>query len=534
MLKTLIKKQLLELNAFYFQDRKTGKRRSAKGIVGMVALYVIVFAFLAFTFASVSMLIAAPLIESGMGWLYFAMMGLISILLGVFGGVFNTYAGLYHAKDNELLLAMPIPPSKILTARMTGVFAMGFMYEALVFVPTMIVYWIFADITPLNVIFPILLLFIIGFFVMSLTCALGWVVALISSKLKNKSIITVIISVVFFFVYYYASMRLNNIIQSLISNMDSIGEKFKVIYPFYLMGLGAEGKVLPMLGFTAIVAVLTAVTCVIMSRTFIKIVTTKSAEKKAVYKEEKAIKAGNESKALLKKELKRFLSSPTYMLNSGLGIAIFPVLAILSVIKADSLMDTLSLVFEETPSMADFLPISITAAACLILSMDAVTAPSISLEGKNIWILQALPVDPWNVLQAKEKLHIYLNAPVAAISVAVIGFSFGFEFTTIIYMVVAVAAFTMFCAAFGLVLNLKKPNLTWTNETVPVKQSFSVAVHMFSGWGIAAVFGLAGYALMGFVGTDPCILGFAIIMIFAARILNGWLRKKGTRIFSEL
>lgn len=533
MLKTLIKKQLLELNAFYFLDRKTGKRRSKNGIIGMAVLYIIIFAFLAITFASVSMLIAAPLIESGMGWLYFAMMGLMSILLGVFGGVFNTYAGLYHAKDNDLLLAMPIPPSKILAARLTGVYAMGFLYEALVFIPSIIVYWIFAKITPLNVIFPILLLFIIGFLVMSLTCALGWVVALISSKLKNKSIITVIISVVFFFAYYFVCMRLNNIIQSLISNIDAIGEKVKAVYPFYLMGLGADGKVFPMLGFTAMVAAFTALTCFIMSRTFVKIVTARTAEKKTAYKETN-VKAGNESKALLRKELKRFTSSPTYMLNTGLGIAIFPVLAVLAVIKADEVKEMLSLVLEEAPFMTDFLPISVIAAACLMLSMNAITAPSISLEGKNLWILQALPVDPWNVLQAKEKLHIYLNVPVAAVSVAVIGFAFDFEFTTIIYMIVAVAAFELFTSAYGLVLNLKKPNLTWTNETVPVKQGFSVTVHLFSGWGIVLVFGAASYALFNLIGTDFCILGFAIIMILIARVLNGWLRKTGTKIFAEL
>ena len=101
-------------------------------------------------------------------------------------------------------------------------------------------------------------------------------------------------------------------------------------------------------------------------------------------------------------------------------------------------------------------------------------------------------------------------------------------------MIVAVAAFELFTSAYGLVLNLKKPNLTWTNETVPVKQGFSVTVHMFSGWGIVLVFGAASYALFNLIGTDSCILGFAIIMILIARVLNGWLRKTGTIIFSEL
>ena len=42
MLKALLKKQLLELNTAYFMDRKTGKMRSKKGIIGFTALYAVI------------------------------------------------------------------------------------------------------------------------------------------------------------------------------------------------------------------------------------------------------------------------------------------------------------------------------------------------------------------------------------------------------------------------------------------------------------------------------------------------------------
>ena len=44
-----------------------------------------------------------------MDWLYFTLMGLVAIFLGAFGSVFNTYSSLYLAKDNDLLLSLPIP-----------------------------------------------------------------------------------------------------------------------------------------------------------------------------------------------------------------------------------------------------------------------------------------------------------------------------------------------------------------------------------------------------------------------------------------
>ena len=65
-------------------------------------------------------------------WLYMALMGIVSVTLGVFGSVFNTFSTLYQVRDNDLLFAMPITERSVLTARLSGVYAMGLMYELFV------------------------------------------------------------------------------------------------------------------------------------------------------------------------------------------------------------------------------------------------------------------------------------------------------------------------------------------------------------------------------------------------------------------
>ena len=78
-----------------------------------------------------------------MGWLYFALMGLLAVFLGAFGSVFNTYASLYLAKDNDLLLSMPIPVrTMLLASRLLGVYLMGLLYSGVVILPAVIVYWV--------------------------------------------------------------------------------------------------------------------------------------------------------------------------------------------------------------------------------------------------------------------------------------------------------------------------------------------------------------------------------------------------------
>lgn len=534
MFKALLKKQFLELNAFYFQNRKTGKNRSKGGIIGMVVLFALLFLSIGFSFYGVSSLFADTFIMLKLDWLFFALMGLMALFLGVFGGVFNTYAGLYHAKDNELMLSMPVPPAKILLARMIGVYAMGLLYEALILCPAILCYWVHKPLTVSNVVFPLLLIFILGFFVLSLICALGWVVALISSKLKNKSIITVLISLVVLGAYYFFYFKFNSLLQSIVSNAAQIGASIKKIYPIYIFGRAAAGEVVPMLLTVVVIAAVFALTYFILSKSFIKIVTTKQAEKKTEYDEKKSIKTSDADSALLKKEFKRFLGCPTYMLNAGLGIIILPVLAVAAVIKMDDIRGLLQVGSAMFPDIISLLPVFAVCIICMMTSMNAITAPSISLEGKSIWILQSMPIDPWNVLQAKQKMHLYLNAPPTVIATTAIGFAIGAEPLTIVLMNVAALDFVLFSSALGLFMNLLKPNLVWTNETIPIKQSMSVMVALFGGWIISVLFGLGAYLLRNTVETTYYLIGVIVVCTLAARLLNNWIKKKGTKIFAEL
>ena len=110
MLKTLVKKQLMEIFRSYFYNAKTNKKRSTAGIVAYILLFAaLMIGLLGGMFTGLSVSLCAPLAQAGMGWLYFALMSLLAIFLGAFGSVFNTYSGLYFAKDNDLLLSHTHP-----------------------------------------------------------------------------------------------------------------------------------------------------------------------------------------------------------------------------------------------------------------------------------------------------------------------------------------------------------------------------------------------------------------------------------------
>lgn len=177
MIKALFKKQLTEMFSFLWHDKK--KNASFKGgkLAGMIITYIILFGIIAAVFAALSLGMCIAFTSAGLDWLYFAVTSLIGVLLGTFGCAFNANSSLYQAKDNDMLLSKPIKPSTLLFVRLLGVYAMGLIYEMLVMLPALVIYFIFGKASVTGVIFSILTTLIVSIFVLALSAIVGWIVA---------------------------------------------------------------------------------------------------------------------------------------------------------------------------------------------------------------------------------------------------------------------------------------------------------------------------------------------------------------------
>ena len=76
--------------------------------------------------------------------------------------------------------------------------------------------------------------------------------------------------------------------------------------------------------------------------------------------------------------------------------------------------------------------------ACLMASTNYITAPSISLEGRTLWILRSLPVSAWDVLVSKLMLHLLVTEIGAVFFGAVVSVVLGFPIPELL-LVCAVA-----------------------------------------------------------------------------------------------
>lgn len=534
MLKTLIKKQLLEIWQGYFLDRKTGKARTKKGIILYSLLLAVLFLGLGFAFYSMAGGLGAAILGNGFNWLYFALMGLLSMALGVFGSVFNTFASVYLPKDNEQLLSLPIPEKTLLFARLTGVYLTSLMYSAWVWIPVMIAYWVIVPVNVLNITLPILMTFVIALFVTMLSCILGWIVALIASKAKGKSFVTLFLSIAVFVLYYVVYFKIVGSISEILSHVAEIGNTVKSwLHYSYLLGKASDGDILSMLLVTGITLALAGLCFLVLSKTFTKLsaVSVSSGKKAKVTADytKKPVKA-----ALLHREYKHFTSVSTWMLNGGFGLLLLPIGAVVLLIKSGTIRAVLPEIAAEIPELYALLPVLFPAAVCLILSVNAITPVSISMEGKTLWQLQSLPLDPWEILRAKENMSVQLNAYSAVFFVLVCGTVLRFHWWETALICVAVWLYIRVFSDFGLLLNLANPNFNWTNVASVTKQSMPVVISMFGGWAFCLALGLGGGFLAKIAPAWAVLVSYILLFLMLWLVLHRWLKRKGTEIFASL
>ena len=117
MLKSLIK---IRLQGIFMRSMKGSKKQ--KITAGKIVLMLFILAYIALIFGTMFGYmfdqILKPFTMIGFEWLYFGIMAVLVVLLCFIGSVFTTQQEIYGAKDNELLLAMPIKTKDILLMKL--------------------------------------------------------------------------------------------------------------------------------------------------------------------------------------------------------------------------------------------------------------------------------------------------------------------------------------------------------------------------------------------------------------------------------
>lgn len=532
MFKVLLKKQLAEVFKGYFYDAKRNRMRLKLAVAGWFLFFaVVVFGVLGGMFAGLSLSLCAGMAAAGASWLYFTIMAGLAILIGVLGGVFSSYASLYLAHDNDLLFSLPISAGTILASRLASLFILGTMYASVVLAPALVVYWAVVDVNAVAVAGGIALLAIVSIAVLSLSCLVGWAVAKVSLKLKSKSIVTVLITLAFVGLYYFAYFQAEAAVKDMLASAVLYGTSLQDAVPWlYALGCIGAGDLRAAALFLVIAAALLVITVRLMARGYLTTATATGKVKQARYVE-KTARQRSQFWALVGKELAKFTSSSSYMLNSGLGILFMLAAGVAALLNADVLNQVVGEVWGADQGQACVLFCGVL---CLLAASNDIAAPSVSLEGKNIWMLQSLPLTPRCVLRAKAAVHFMLTVIPLTFAVACVAAAVDLPATPKALMCVVPFAYAAFTCMAASSLGVKMANLSWTDETVPIKHGGAAVIAMFGGWAVAALLVVVYFVFEGSFEASLYLAACGAIILTAAIGLFRWLSTEGGRAFAAL
>lgn len=544
MLFSLFKKDLGALgssisNSSLSNNKKPSRLRSTgmKLLVAILLIYVVgIFGFM---FYMLSDAICVPFVSAGIGWVYFAILGTIGLAFNVIGSSMTTYSTVYEAKDNELLLSMPIKPSNILFTRVLTCFVISWVTTTLPLVPACIVYAINFETSALLIIGWVVVDIFLSILGLIISLLIGWVIAQITSRIGSgkKGIVSLILVVVFLGAYFYIYSNAMDIISQMLLIGDEIGEFLKTwIYPIYLMGEASLGSLSSLGIFAGSILVVFALVYAFLSKTFIKLATRNKGAKKVKYKEQE-LKASSVTGSLLAREWLRFRTCSAYLINCGLGAIFLIAAAVAMLIFKEDINGFIEIMAGESISRDTVAGLFIIFILYLSL-MSPITSCSISLDARTLWIFETLPINPMNIIDAKIYLHLLIIGPASLLCTAAAIYVVCPSLASAVIMIAMVILFNLFYAAWGLARNVKKPSLNWTNETQAVKQGTSTLVVMLGSMGLIALLVIAYVILINFVSDDVALrityIAGVVIFFGLFEIKYTWLKKKGTKILMHI
>lgn len=532
--------KLIKLRLQSILSRTTARKKNGKGMIVLFALLMVycfgVFGFL--FYQMFGMMAETIALVKPYHWFYFAMIGLLSFGISFFFTAFTAKSELFEATDNELLLSMPIRPRTILLSRMAILLGIEYLISLLVMVPAGVAWFRNAGVDALQ-----LVLYIVGSLFLplissSLACLVGWLLALLTARARNKTLVTMIFSLAFLAIYFYVYFNAQRYITTLMQNYQSVADGMMgwgFLFSWYGKGIAEPNWLL----FLLVAALAAAVFCaafLLLGKGFLKASSSENIKKRRTGELE--LRSSKLSSALLRKEFKRFTSSAIYMLNCGLGLILMVIAAVVLVIKADAVRGLLPQIGNLGITLSDLdLALIVSIVTAMISSMNCITAPSVSLEGKTLWILRSAPIPSGAILAAKLKLHMLLCALPTLLLSGAAGYVLRPGAVGWIALLAVPQMFVLLNGIFGLMMNLCFPKLEWINEAVPIKQSASVLLTMLPmmAYSFIAVIGFVVLVLMKNILAPTTFLLIAVAVAAVWLLFSClWLWRRGARKFERL
>lgn len=472
----LVSIQLLAMVADMLNIGRNKKKRPKLMYAGII-FFVLLLGGLSFFYA---MLIGSGLKQYGcLDALPSLMMAITSVIIFV-TTVFKVKGTLIGFRDYDMVVSLPVSTRAIIASRLMLLYAMNFLFVIIMMIPLTIAYGILARPGAAFYILEIIMLLFIPLIPIVTASIIGTGIAFAAARFRHSNIISIIISLVFLIAVMGLSFCFNGSGEELARMSTVLNQRIQRLYP--LAGLYSDTVIhydisafLLFLGISAAVFLLfTGIVEKVFKKLNTLIMTGSSRNNYKLG----SLKTSSPFQALYIKELKRFFSSTIYAVNSGFGIVMLTLAAVvLLFVDLDKKIpdpQAMELIRQLCPVFVTF---------CIVMTCS--TMASISLEGKNLWIIKSLPIAPRTVYLSKAAVNLTVISP-AVLDILLLSIALKLRPLQMLMLLLISAANAVFISFYGLVINLLMPNFNWSSETVVVKNSAAVMVTIFSAMAYAA------------------------------------------------
>jgi ABC-2 type transport system permease protein len=519
---------IFNINRLRHTADKKEKTKAAWALFG----FTIVGLMMAGQMGMYSYLLASAL--SGMGALSI-MPGYIMMSAGliiIFTTVYKSVGTLFSFRDYDHLMSLPIPTSTVVMSRILMLYGANLFFSAFVMIPSGIVYAVFAK--PSFAFYPI---FLICYLAMPMlpsvvACAIGLLIAAVSARFRRKNIAAVIAGLAAVILLLVLSVAIPGAAQDptkVVSVITLVSDAMRRAYPPSLWFTNALQLDIPSLLLylgTSVGAFL--LLSLAIGFGFKKINTALTGIHTSSNYRIRELKTSSPVKALYKKEISRYFASALYVTNTAVGpILLLLASAALFIMGPEKLSQYMPIP-ELEGTLADFAPFIVS----LFVSLSVTTASSISIEGKQLWVIKSFPARPRDIFRAKALVNLTLSVPSALIGskLAAIALKTSALQTLMLYLLPSV--YSLLTTYLGVSVNLAFPKFDWTSETQIIKQGTATMISVF---GNMALVGLPIFLITTF-GLDPVYSAavWTAVLFIAYRLILKGLETKGAAKLLEL
>ncbi len=401
------------------------------------------------------------------------LMFIASLIVFAFG-LFKAGSTIFSRTGYDSLCALPVRTPSIVICRFLVMYVQDLLFTLLIILPGVAVYgwlvrpgWTFYALAVLGSLF-------IPALPLAAATALGTLVTAVASRMKRKSLFQTFGMLLMVLVIMSCSTGLGWVAEDLTIPMlfrlaDTIAMLLSRLYPpSAWFAAGWTGFAL-----LALVSSLTAGAMLWLISRFFHAICRKLYVTSAThdYRMERLERRGV-LMALYRREVKRYFASSIYVTNTIVG----PIMG---------LVLSGAIYFAGVETILSFLPAKITHLIPFVLAavftMMNTTSVSISMEGKQFWILQSIPLPAKTIFDAKLLLNLSLMLPFYVLSEIFLMLSLKPSALEALWLWLIPAAIILFSVVSGISVNRKLHSFDWEKEEIIVKQSASAALGGFSG-----------------------------------------------------